>query len=237
MKNRTSNRPSCRHQPCFPKGKIGFTLIELLIVIAIIAILAAILFPVFARARENARRSSCLSNEKQQVIGLMQYVQDFDERLPHYDDHNDKSWFNFILPYVKNTQVFRCPSVTKTTATFASNKASTYCMPGLGTAGRKVIYSQDGTHMSLVKEPARTFMILESAYQHDDDPDYVTKGWGYMMCRLDNVGAPELENYVVSVRHLDGYNVAFVDGHVKWLADGQGKNWIFDLDSYIATNP
>src|SRR5690606_6779733 len=63
-------------------AKRGFTLIELLVVIAIIAILAAILFPVFARARENARRASCQSNLKQIGLGLMQYTQDYDERLP-----------------------------------------------------------------------------------------------------------------------------------------------------------
>ena len=62
--------------------KKGFTLIELLVVIAIIAILAAILFPVFARARENARRASCQSNLKQISLGVMQYTQDYDERLP-----------------------------------------------------------------------------------------------------------------------------------------------------------
>src|SRR5689334_25448872 len=61
----------------------GFTLIELLVVIAIIAILAAILFPVFARAREQARRTVCMSNMKQLSMGLMMYVQDYDERMPH----------------------------------------------------------------------------------------------------------------------------------------------------------
>src|ERR1022692_3932033 len=60
----------------------GFTLIELLVVIAIIAILAAILFPVFARARENARRSSCQSNLKQIALGFKQYIQDYDEEYP-----------------------------------------------------------------------------------------------------------------------------------------------------------
>lgn len=60
----------------------GFTLIELLVVIAIISILAAILFPVFARARENARRASCMSNLKQIGLGMMMYAQDYDETFP-----------------------------------------------------------------------------------------------------------------------------------------------------------
>ena len=66
----------------FQARKSAFTLIELLVVIAIIAMLAAILFPVFARARENARRSSCASNLKQLGLGFLQYRQDYDERFP-----------------------------------------------------------------------------------------------------------------------------------------------------------
>jgi prepilin-type N-terminal cleavage/methylation domain-containing protein/prepilin-type processing-associated H-X9-DG protein len=113
----------------------GFTLIELLVVIAIIAILAAILFPVFARARENARRASCQSNLKQIGLGFLQYAQDYDEKLalPYwtqpgsimhyptdfttpvplsYDAQTGTvlSWVDEIYPYVKNTQIFTCPS-------------------------------------------------------------------------------------------------------------------------------
>ncbi|MEO6906466.1 MAG: type II secretion system protein [Abditibacteriaceae bacterium] len=63
-------------------GKYAFTLIELLVVLGIIAVLAAILFPVFARARESARRASCQSNLKQLGLAVLQYTQDYDERYP-----------------------------------------------------------------------------------------------------------------------------------------------------------
>jgi prepilin-type N-terminal cleavage/methylation domain-containing protein/prepilin-type processing-associated H-X9-DG protein len=91
----------------------GFTLIELLVVIAIIAILAAILFPVFARARENARRASCQSNLRQIGMGLMQYAQDFDGWTPG-STINNVSWPTLIFPYIKGDQLFACPSGTST---------------------------------------------------------------------------------------------------------------------------
>lgn len=105
----------------------GFTLIELLVVIAIIAILAAILFPVFGRARENARRSSCSSNLKQIGLGMMQYSQDFDETLPQIVENQagplapqpvePKSWVQILNPYIKSYQLWQCPSETTTGAT------------------------------------------------------------------------------------------------------------------------
>ncbi len=113
----------------------AFTLIELLVVIAIIAILAAILFPVFAQARESARQTSCLSNTKQLGLGLLQYVQDYDEKFPlwlwcgsvgaqnpmPYGDKKPDSpwgpwpntyigWDKTVQPYIKSAQVFKCPS-------------------------------------------------------------------------------------------------------------------------------
>jgi prepilin-type N-terminal cleavage/methylation domain-containing protein/prepilin-type processing-associated H-X9-DG protein len=99
----------------------GFTLIELLVVIAILAALAAMLFPVFAQAREMARRTTCLSNFTQAGLALLQYVQDYDETMVPSDTGGinlpgwgfgrpDYVWPELVQPYVKNWQVFRCPS-------------------------------------------------------------------------------------------------------------------------------
>ncbi len=101
---------------CRASRNPGFTLIELLVVIAIIAILAAILFPVFAQARAQARKASCTSNFRQQALGIMMYIQDYDLRYPinsysnSYDANDDQMWSNIVQPYLKNYQIFACPS-------------------------------------------------------------------------------------------------------------------------------
>lgn len=94
----------------------GFTLIELLVVIAIIAILAAILFPVFAQARAQARKTSCMSNFRNQALGIVMYIQDYDTSYPinsytgSYNAVDDSNWGLLVQPYIKNIQIFSCPS-------------------------------------------------------------------------------------------------------------------------------
>src|ERR1700709_1970798 len=108
-KNRPTSSATRRHS--------AFTLIELLVVIAIIAILAAILFPVFAKAREKARQTSCLSNEKQISLGILQYIQDYDEMFPISVSNpalvptagSIIGWADASQPYIKSIGVLQCP--------------------------------------------------------------------------------------------------------------------------------
>src|SRR2546421_3350600 len=135
VRSHSSNAKECGMK--VDRTKAGFTLIELLVVIAIIAILAAILFPVFARAREAARKTACLSNLKQISMGVGMYMQDYDETFPFVLDWSG-NWIGsanngddgkgpvvsnatgqepqfqlvtVVAPYVKNGNVWYCPSV------------------------------------------------------------------------------------------------------------------------------
>ena len=122
------------------RRKSGFTLIELLVVIAIIAILAAILFPVFARARENARRSSCQSNEKQIALGFKQYIQDNNERYP-----TATGWNTAILDYTKSEAILKCPSAA-----------------GAGTYDYSYNSGMGGKNENLVQNTAVTVLAAEA---------------------------------------------------------------------------
>ncbi|HEY3330940.1 MAG TPA: DUF1559 domain-containing protein [Capsulimonadaceae bacterium] len=141
----------------------GFTLIELLVVIAIIAILAAVLFPVFATAREKARQTSCASNLKQLGLGVMQYVQDYDETYPvGMNGDSGRGWAGQIYPYVKTTAVYTCPSGIPTASSqykdisYAYNAliSVTSGLYGAGVIGIKGVQSK-------FTAPAKTVFLFE----------------------------------------------------------------------------
>ena len=214
------------------RAKTAFTLIELLVVIAIIAILAAILFPVFARARENARRSSCQSNLKQIGLGTLQYSQDYDEKvIPrrwYYATVPVGPWQVLVQPYVKSTQLFKCPSNTAAdpmvgtpAAPFDIAIPNSYVI----NAGRENAADiNSGTNSprptrSLTGGSVNGVMSL-AAIDNTATTILVTE--------QKNPSGPELDqitNVVDLQGHLGTTNFLYVDGHVKSLrptATGRG---------------
>lgn len=115
----------------FPRLPRGFTLIELLMVIAIIAILAALLLPVFARAREAARRTTCLSNARQVSMAVQQYMEEYDGVFPPPLIPAPRTpWGALALPYAKSWQVFRCPNMQDARVGTASIWNPPWNLPG-----------------------------------------------------------------------------------------------------------
>ena len=138
----------------------GFTLIELLVVIAIIALLAAILFPVFARARENARKSSCQNNEKQIMIGFAQYTQDYDETMfaMGWGGAGTVAYWDLLQPYIKSRQVFACPSYTSTLG--YNYPAATAPTKGYNYMWSEQVHAS-GISLADVKDPAQRVGFTE----------------------------------------------------------------------------
>jgi prepilin-type N-terminal cleavage/methylation domain-containing protein/prepilin-type processing-associated H-X9-DG protein len=179
----------------------GFTLIELLVVIAIIAILAAILFPVFARAREKARQTSCLSNVRQLGLGIRMYIDDFDEYFP--SRYQGGAWYNVIRPYVKNDQIFICPSDDRIGTDTPPTLSYGACCGG---AFRPEHWER--TRLGMIEEPAQRIMVWESTSYINHYP------------RCANSGS-RCDNGTVTVRHNGGVNHIYFDGHAKWLTESQ----------------
>lgn len=133
----------------------AFTLIELLVVIAIIAILAAILFPVFAQAREQARKTSCLSNMKELALANLMYVQDYDEAFCNEGQPQAPAWgwqMTWLVetqPYIKNYGIMHCPSDSHTTPSWSG--------PAFSYAANGAFCYNNGWKMCGIINPARTW--------------------------------------------------------------------------------
>jgi prepilin-type N-terminal cleavage/methylation domain-containing protein/prepilin-type processing-associated H-X9-DG protein len=182
--------------------RTGFTLIELLVVIAIIAILAAILFPVFARAREKARATSCLNNCKQMGLASQMYSSDYDGTIMKSSD-GSRYWAHRMQPYIKNQQIFICPSSDGPSYTQASLGTSYGMNRRIALHGDSRAYKEEE-----IKYPAETLLIADADWTRSKT-DYKTPNcW-----RIDNGRHP---SYFIPARHNGGANIVYVDGHAKW---------------------
>lgn len=201
----------------------GFTLIELLVVIAIIAILAAILFPVFARAREAARATSCRSNLKQLGTAMQMYVQDYDQTYPSswygtaYGPNTGYTWRIASLPYIKNVQVFYCPSAPASSKTWDGSPAFTpnewnlhssygYNQIHWDSTSPNLLNPPSGRAEAVITSPAETILLAEK----QDAIDQIA-------FQPDTVYTYGNAEPLASRRHSEGSNFLFGDGHVKWL--------------------
>jgi prepilin-type N-terminal cleavage/methylation domain-containing protein/prepilin-type processing-associated H-X9-DG protein len=210
----------------------AFTLIELLVVIAIISVLASILFPVFARARENARRTSCMSNMKQIATALTMYVQDYDEKLPLYRflDSNGLAKLNslqVLYPYIKNAQVFVCPSAVRYSSASGASNPTVFTLNSYNSGGS---YGYNYAYLNPVDQTALSVAAIDRtsetiAYGETTGacgagliyPPSV--GWSTTstFCYLPSGAGGETRGNQNAYYHFDGANYAFVDGHAKWL--------------------
>ncbi len=229
MKTTRFSPPLTTASAPYSNGKSAFTLIELLVVIAIIAILAAILFPVFARARENARRTSCQSNLKQIGLGWLQYAQDYDEKMMAFNRGAGSSsatptnpavyWWgawdgaNFdyrgglIQPYMKSDQVRNCPSFTaipnnpyEGTTGYAYNAGTLAPTYGAGIPG---------ISLAAIQDSAKTVCFADGAQL-----DFTS---ALNVIRSTYISSPSSAGQYPNfhARHLETGNVLFCDGHVK----------------------
>jgi len=223
--------------------KRAFTLIELLIVIAIIALLAAILFPVFGRARENARRSACQSNLKQWGLAFMQYNQDYDERFPPmgYEGLSvitvPNRWYNAIAAYTKSTGIQACPSdasaMNNVNLPDANNNPvgrfsylANDFLGGANYTGGTPPVSYSPKTLASINAPAENLLMIEGIraygipYWAEDFGCFITGA------RVDGAACTQITDASQRAslpRHFEGANALFSDGHVKWQKLG-GKS-------------
>ena len=224
----------------------GFTLIELLVVIAIVAILAAFLFPTFSKVRENARRTSCASNQRQLGLAIMQYVQDTDEQFPwsySVDSGRMVNWPDEIASYVGLKDAVRgrgslnCPDSSVDGQAYATNSQiiglldtvsnplplgfyrSVVGLPRIVSPATLILLTDANTNTG----QTLGLSAMEVAYPHAADVrDHTNEEWDHPW-----LGVGWANDKQVAWRHAGGANFLYVDGHAKYARRGaiRDENW------------
>jgi prepilin-type N-terminal cleavage/methylation domain-containing protein/prepilin-type processing-associated H-X9-DG protein len=204
--------------------KKAFTLIELLVVIAIIAILAAILFPVFAQAKEAAKKTACLSNMNQIGLGLQMYLSDYDDQMFFRSGNvngrsgdiptvNANRWWNMLMPYIKNSQVFQCPSDALPTPSKDVN--------GNLTIMRSYIAISPAESLNLSSIPTTTDTPVITEKWGTDYAGTVTDSWIEPFNGDFSIDATDqTRTWTAADRHAQQMNAVFFDSHAKAKTGG-----------------
>jgi prepilin-type N-terminal cleavage/methylation domain-containing protein/prepilin-type processing-associated H-X9-DG protein len=206
----------------------AFTLIELLIVIAILALLAALLFPVFAQAREKARQATCTSNMKQLGQVMMMYAQGYDERYaPTFYPSPDEMghWANLMIPYLGQGPklwpggIMICPSALYKTRGYALSDELGGKAQAAVTRPADVVLFADTVQVKEYQSTAAQFETRKECWGGENGNGVDPK------IRDDDDVTPPIGCYsMLRYRHSGGVNLTFVDGHVKWMRKG-GLRW------------
>ena len=205
----------------------AFTLVELLVVVGVLAIVAAILFPLFARSRES-HRPRCQNNLKQIALGFKQYINDFDECFPLFmvtsgskDGLPPYGWADALQPYIRNTQVYQCPD--EENEGNEDPTRSSY-IDYWYNANFMVFYKGQwtGAPESMLGSVAQTIIAGDGGNtdgKATGDARYNVCGDGTALSQFGQRCTPApvgFATYPAAQIHLEGANFAFADGHVKW---------------------
>jgi len=235
-----------------PAQSAGFTLIELLVVIAIITVLASILFPVFARAREQARKTSCASNMRQIGIAMLSYAHDYDELMPlfsygpgyagfqGYGGGDGARWADLAYPYIRNSQIFNCPSGEQRMEIYSGGQwfdIHKYSYGYVSPSSSGADFGVAGRALGVFPDPSGTIMLAEDGRQ-DDAAD--AESIGRMIPNASDT-MEDLAGRLNGFRHTGcrpsdygsyAFNAVYMDGHVKWvrLTDTYLNQWTLAQD-------
>lgn len=208
-------RPNCA-------SRSGFTLIEILVVIAIVGLLAALLFPAFNRARNSSRRAACASNLHQIGLAVQMYAQDMRNQFPPapYDGLPSEKywcWATRIYPYTRSTAVFKCPSYADVNGEFDPDYSPPIA-PGntvppanmrRGSYDLNIFLGRRGRSVNAVRNPGETILLCDGTGGQQN--------FGIEDLTIGSTQVSVRDFRVLGNRHGDGINVSFVDGHVKWM--------------------